>query len=380
MAALLVVSVLANRAHADRVVLYPIGGRAEQTRLDEIYGLLSTILREQGHTIVPPPSGERPRASAAMQSAAEATNAAYVIVARVDPLRAQYRMHVFVYYRPFGRLEELVVTVLEAEEQERLSDVMSSMVRREGLGEDALRLTGVEPTTPPLETEEERSEDDEEARRAREEEERLRREAEEAARLEEEERARREAEEEARRRAEAERAWNARLQYGIDGPWMVQAQLGGSYAVRLSQLANAERDDGGLLNIGVRLGRTFEGIDGFELRGGFDLITGELAGIRLPDGTQPALGYTALALHAGAAWLGSFLVEPLYFGAAAEIGVVFSLTGLREAGFSARLSPLVAWRPAENIMLEASVLELSVLTPGSGIFSLGGSLRAGYRF
>lgn len=374
---------LPSLARADRVVLYPVDGRADQERLDEIHGVLSGILREQGHTIVPPPSTERPTTSSAMESAASVTSATYVIVARVDPLRAQYRMHVHVYYRPNGRLEDLVVTVLDAEERARLSDVLSSMVRREGLGEDALRLTGDGPSLPPEptgETDEERRAREEAERAQREEEERLRREAEEAARIEEEERARREAEEAAGQRERAERAWNERLQYGADGPWMVQVQLGGSYAVRLSPLGNAPRNDGGLFDVGVRVGRTFEGIDGFEVRGGLDILTGQFAGIVTPGGEQPAVGFTGLALHAGAAWLGSFIVEPLYFGVAGEVGVVFSFTGLRDAGFSGRLSPLVAWRPAEHFMLEASVLELSVLTPGSGVFSIGGSVRAGYRF
>jgi len=65
---------LPSLARADRVVLYPVDGRADQERLDEIHGVLSGILREQGHTLVPPPTAERPDSSAGMENVAGATN------------------------------------------------------------------------------------------------------------------------------------------------------------------------------------------------------------------------------------------------------------------------------------------------------------------
>jgi hypothetical protein len=255
------------------------------------------------------------------------------------------------------------------------------MVRRVGLGEDALRLTGSEPAPAPEgETEEERLAREERERLALEEAERVRREAEEAARLEEEERARQEAEEAARRNEEAQRAWNQRLQYGADGHWMVQLRVGGGYAMRLSPLANAVRNDGGLFDVGLSVGRTFDGLDGFEVRGGIDVISGEFAGFVVGDGTAPAVGITGLAVHAGAAWLGSFFSAPVYIGVGAEVGAIFTFTGARDVGFSGRLSPLVAWRPSDPIMLEASILEVGVLSPGAGVVSIGGSIRAAYRF
>ncbi len=368
-------------AQADRVVLFPVAGGAEDARREEIEQRLAELLREQGHTVVAPPSAERPESSSAMESVASVTNAAYVVVAEVDPLRAQYRMHIAVYYQPTGRLEDLVVTVLEAEERERLSDILSSMVRREGLGEDALRLTGEGgPATPPGETDEERAAREEAERLRREEEERQRREAEEAARQEAEAQAQREAEEAERRRREAQSAWDSRPQYGTDGHWMVQLQVGGGYATRLGSLPGAVQGDGGLLDVGARVGRTFDGLDGFELRGGLDLITGSFAGPVTSDGSAPGVGFTALAIHVGAAWLGSFLVEPLYVGVGGEIGAVFALTGARDAGFSGRIGALFAWRPVPHFVIEASLPELGVLTPGSGVFSIGGSVRAGYRF
>ncbi len=377
----LVACAMPSLARADRVVLYPVAGRADQDRLDAIHGLMSDILREQGHTPAPPPSTERPTTSAAMQAAAG--QAGYVVVAEVEPLRAQYRMQVHVYYVPNGRLEDLVVTVLESEERARLSDVLSSMVRREGLGDDALRLTGSEPAPPPEgETEEERLAREERERLALEEAERVRREAEEAARLEEEERARQEAEEAARRNEDAQRAWNQRLQYGADGHWMIQVRVGGGYAMRLSPLGNALRNDGGLFDVGLSVARTFDGLDGFEVRGGIDVIAGEFAGVVLPGPPEsaPAVGITGLAVHVGAAWLGSFFTAPVYIGVGAEVGAIFPFTGARDVGFSGRLSPLVAWRPSDPIMLEASILEVGVLSPGAGVVSIGGSIRAGYRF
>lgn len=368
-------------AQADRVVLYPVAGSADDARLQEIEQQLSQILTEQGHTLVAPTTSERPTTSAAMQSVADATNANYVVVAEVAPLRAQYRLQVHVYYRPAGRAEELVATVLEAEERARLSDIMSSMVRREGLGEDALRLTGTgEPEPPPGETDEERARREAEEAARREEEERARREAEEAARLEAEEQARREAEEAARREQEAASAWGSRVQYGTDGHWMLQLQVGGGYATRLGSLPGAVQSDGGLLDIGARVGRTFDGVEGFELRGGLDVITGSFAGPVTSGGSAPAVGFTGLALHVGAAWLGSFFVEPIYIGLGGEVGVIFSLTGARDVGFSGRAGALFAWRPVPHFYLEASLPELGILSPGSGVFSIGASVHAGYRF
>lgn len=371
-------------AQADRVVLYPVSGRADEARLTQVEEALATLLREQGHTLVPPPVAQRPTTSAEMEATASAVNAAYVVVAEVEPLRGQYRLNIHVYYRPNGRLEDLVVTVLLAEERARLSDILSSMVRREGLGEDALRLTGEAgpstPPTPPGESEEERRRREAEAQARREAEERARREAEAAARAEEEERARREAEARSAREADAARAWAERRQYGTDGHWMVQLLVGGGYATRLGTLPGAVQSDGGLLDVGVRVGRTFDGLDGFELRGGFDIVTGSFAGPVIGDGTAPSVGYTGLALHVGAAWLGSFFVEPVYIGVGGELGVIFTVTGGRDVGFSGRIGPLFAWRPTDRIVLEASLPELGIITPGSGAFTIGASLRASYRF
>ncbi len=381
---LAVLSALPTLAYADRVVLYPVTGRADEARLTELEETLASLLREQGHTLVPPPVADRPSNSTEMEATASAVNATYVITAELEPLRGQYRLHAHVYNRPNGRLEDLVVTVLLAEERARLSDILSSMVRREGLGEDALRLTGVEvpdtPPTPPGESEEDRRRREAEEQARREAEERARAEAQAAARAEAQERALREAEARAEREANAARAWSERLQYGADGHWMIQLLVGGGYATRLGTLPGAVQSDGGLLDLGVRVGRTFDGLDGFELRGGFDIVTGSFAGPVIGDGTAPSVGFTALALRAGAAWLGSFFAEPIYIGVGGEVGVIFTLTGGRDVGFTGRLGPLFAWRPTQNLLIEASLPELGVITPGSGAFTLGAGVRAAYRF
>ena len=366
-----------SAASADAIALLPLTGRAEAERLQRVEQLAAEILREQGHRIVPPGSTRIQGApsSAQMEAVAAETSATYVVTAEVEPLRAQYRLHVYVYYRPAGRTEDLVATVLEAEERARLSDILSAMVRRQGLGEDALRLTG-EPEDPDAAAAAERARLEEEARRAREEEEAARREEEEAARREAEEAMRREAEEQARREEEARRAartaWDARVPYGADAPWMVQLVVGGRYAVPLGALpvmpppgAPQPRQGGGLFDLGVRIGRSFEGVDGFELRGGLDFHTG---------------AFTALGVHVGAAWLGSFFVEPVFIGLGGDVGVIFTLTGAQDVGFSGQVSALFAWRPVDRFYLEASLPEIGIVSPGSGAVTIGASLRAGYRF
>lgn len=364
----LVVSLAAPAsALADAVALLPVDGRADPERLQEVEQLLGEILTEQGHRVVPPSESSvgHPPTSAQLESIATGSGAIYVVAAEVEPLRAQYRLHVHVYYRPAGRMEELVATVLEAAERERLSDILSAMVRRQGLGEDALRLTGEpsaadEPATDPAEQarleEEERRRREEAEAREREEAERRRQEeadAAEAARREEEERRR------------AQEAWDARARYGTDAPWMAQLRVGGRYALALGDLPSGVQGGGGLFDLGIRLGRTFEGIEGFELRGGLDFQTG---------------AFTSLGVHAGAAWLGNFFLEPVFIGLGGEVGVIFTLTGAREVGFSGSISALFAWRPTDRFYLEASLPEVGVVTPGTGAVTIGGSLRAGYRF
>lgn len=360
-------------AAADAVVLLPLGGEADSDRLDRVEAALAARLREHGHRLVTATRARvpHPPTIADLEAVAEASNAIYTVTGEIEAMPGQYQLRIHVYYRPAGRLEELVVLVSDADEQARLDDVLRSMVRPDGLGEDALRLTG-EQETPEQRAEreaQERARREAEAAAQREAEESARREAEERSRREAEEAARLEAEEQARRdeedRVRAQRAWDARVPYGADGSWMLQLVVGGRYAANLDALPAMAQGGGGIFDLGVRLGRTFEGLDGFELRGGADFATG---------------AFGAIGLHVGAAWLGSFVVEPLFFGLGGEVGVLFTFSGARDVAFSGRISALWAWRPVEHFYLEASLPELGYASPGAGAVTIGASLRGGVRF
>lgn len=352
-------------ARADRVVLFPVAGRADADRAEEIEDRIADVIRALGHEVASPPGGlgsTRPDTAAAMGGVASASGATYVVLAEVEPLRGQYRLHLVVGYQPTQRVEELVVTVLEAEEQARLRDVLGAMLRPDGLGEDAVRLTGgiVDPAV----EEAERRRREEEARAAQEAEEaeRRAREEEEARRAEEErqqaeEAARREAEEAAQRERDA---WESRLWYGRDGEWVVLVGGGGGYLAGFG-----DRGGGGLGMIQARLGRFFSGTDGLELRGGIDAVLGAVGGMNIT---------------LGASWQFSPFVEPIRIGPLLELGASFTFTGAQDTGFLARLGAVASWAPTPQLQIELTLPELSVITNGPGAIVVGSSLRVGYRF
>jgi len=375
-------------AHADRVVLYPLSGRADQDRLDELEDRVADAIREVGHEVIAPPGGlastGRPETSAQMDAVASDAGATYVVLAEIEPMRGQYRLHVRVGYRPAQRVEELTLTVLDAEEHARLLDVLRAMLRPDGLGDDAMRLTGDQ--APVSDEERLRREEEERARLAAEEEERRRREAEESATAEEE---RRRAEEEAaraeaeRQRAEEERAqrereaWNTRPVYGRDGAWLVMLGVEGSYAHALSpRVATVTNPDGttstrtfgsggGLGIIQARVGYAFEGTDGLELRGGVDIELGT---------------FGALAIVLGGAWQFTPTTLPIHIGFTVELGPNFLFSGARDVGFLVRGGAVASWTPMEHLQIELALPEIGVLTNGSGALVFGAALRAGYRF
>lgn len=365
-------------ARADRVVLYPLTGRADQDRLDDLEDHVDRVLRELGHEVLAAPGGlstiDRPATAAEMEGVATAAGATYVLAIEIEPLRAQYRMHVRVGYQPTGRVEELTLTVLESEEHDRLTAVMRAMLRPEGLGEDAMRLTGDAADQGAISEEERlRREEEERARLAAEEEARRRAEEEERAREEEErrraeERAAREAEEAAQR---ARDAWTNRATYGSDGEWVVLVGGGASYAylftparvIRDAMLIGTTTDAGfGLIE--ARLGRAFPGTDGLELRGGIDVFLGASGGMNVV---------------LGAVWqLTPLAGVPIHLGPSIELGGSFSFTGGQNAGFVARASMVASWTPTPHFQLEVALPELGVQT-NAGLV-LGAALRAGYRF
>lgn len=360
-------------AHADRVVLYPVTGRADPERLEHIEDELTAAIRDLGHEVLAPPGGlgstSRPHTAAELSGIATASNAMYVVLAEVEPLRAQYRLHVRVGYQPTGRAEDLVLTVMEAEEAARIRDMLSAMLRPAGLGEDALRLTD-EPDQA----------GDDTARQ--EEEERVRREAELAGQREAEERAAREAEEarqaqeqadaESRARVREERQrWNSRPLYGSDGEWLIALGGGASYAVafadrpviRDGMVAGRTSEIGGLGRIQGRVGRALSGTDGLEIRGGVDVVLGAVGG---------------LDLVLGATWQFSPFLEPFRIGPLVELGASFIFTGSQNAGFLVRAGALLSWAPTPQLQIEVAP-DIAFLTNSPGAFMFGGSARIGYR-
>lgn len=373
-------------ALADRVVLYPIAGDADPDVLDEVEAALEASLGRVGHTRSPVPGGirsARPTTSAQMEGVAMSAQARYVVVADVAPMPGQYRLHLVV--GQDGRVEELLVNVVRAEEAARLDDILRSMLRPEGLGQDALRLSGIE-------TDEERA--------RREAEERARREAEAAAgRAEAEARAaeerrlqeeaarleaeaadlRRREEEAAAQRAEEERrqreqeAWDRRATLGSDGATALMVGVLGGALIPVGTsgpqpTGGTIRPPTGAIGIGMiqaRVAHALAGTGGLELRGGLDVMFGGTAG---------------MGLLVGASYQATPIAAPFHVGASIELGVSFLFTGPRDAGFVGRVSAIASWAPIEHFSIEVSLPELGYLSNGPGAVSVGGSARVGYRF
>jgi hypothetical protein len=361
-------------ARADRVVVYALTGSVSEERHEHIEEAVLAAVRALGHTVVQPSEATAPTTAGEMDGIALSRSAAYVLIPRIDgTMPGQYRLHLTVGHD--GRVEDLVINVTDADEEARLRDVLGAMLRPQGLGDDALRLSGAETDEERARREAEeaaraaeeaaRLAADEEARRA--EEERLAAEAE-AARLAAEEEERRRAEEEAAAaRAAEEERWNARPTYGSDGAWMFFGGVaGGGFAGFGTPRPGSmmQRDSvGGLATIQVRMARLL--VEGLEIRGGVDLMLGSIS---------------AMDVQVGAAYVFSPFAEPIYLGAVAEVGASFLFTGARDVGFLFRVSALAGWRPAEHIYLEVALPEIGVMTNGVGALLFGASLRVGYRF
>jgi len=386
-----------SRALAEGVVLYPVEGSADADALDEVEAALAASLARVGHRRVNTPGGiraTRPTTSAQMEGVGTAASARYIVLAEIETLPGQYRLHITVGHD--GHVEELLVNVLRAEEAARLDDVLRSMLRPNGLGDDAMRLSGVETDAD---------------RQAREAAERARLQADELARREaaaraleaallrtEAERAAAEAEAERTRQTEAERArqaeaeaaaaaaqteseranqaqtaWSNRPVLGHDGPWVVMAGVLGGGLVPLGNsgpqpVGGAVRPPQGVLGVGAvqaRAAYALAGTGGLELRAGVDVLFG---------------GTTGLNLLVGASYQFTPFVEAIHINAMLELGVNFLFTGPRDAGFVARLSAIASFTLAPHISLEVSLPELGILTNGPGALMFGASARIGYRF
>jgi hypothetical protein len=347
----------AGIAKADRVVLLPPYGDDDQERLDDIEEVLAAAILAAGHTALTErgavPEGEEPPSSAnEMRAIAEMQNAQYLVVARVSVMHDSYRVAFRVGYAPAGRVEELEVLVYNANEAERLREVMTALLRPEGVGEDAARLTE-DPNAPT-----QNGNAEEEARRRAEEE---------ARRREEEERARREFEEReaarlAAEQAEEDREWDEREQYGVEKQWMVS----GGFDFRPIVAYDTTRAGGVMWGFSVRGGRSFADVPGLEIRAALDLVLGASNGF---------------GIAGGAAYLFSpFTDVPLHFGLSVELGLYQALSGNRVPSFMFRGAPTVAWRVTDQFYLEGALPEIQVFSAFGGVASLGVSVRAGYRF
>ena len=347
----------ASSAFADRVVVFTPGGTATDSRRQEVEAIVLTALRDQGHEVIRGNAIQRgtvtgtPSTEADMVTVATANHAEWVIASEVAPLAGQYRWHVTAGYTVVRRIESIDVNVVVANEEERIRDVVRSLIRAAGLGDDALRLSEDDPHAA---TNTNANEEAEEA---------ARREREEAARLEQEAIAERERAHAAEEAAAREHDFENRARYGADAqhPWIGQAGLG---MISLASHDNA-RSGGFLWNLQLRFGHGFVSAPGLELRGGIDIVGGAASGF---------------SLNVGAVYLGSFFSAPVYIGGSAELGFLVNTTGARDVGLLLRASGAVSWRVSERFYLEGLLPEITYASIGGDIVGIGLSVRAGYRF
>ncbi len=382
----LVAGAVPGLARADgRAVLYPVTGTRDTRRSDDLEERLVTVLQGLGLEVQGAPGGlaaRRPQTAAEMGGVATAAGATYVVLAVMTPGTGEYRLHLTVGYQPTQRMEELEVEVAEQEQDARLTDVLRSMVRPEGLGQDAVRLTGIVD----LEAEEAAARARREAEARAEAEaaaaERARQEAAERARLEEEARQR---EQDARRSAEAaareaqaearraQQAWEGRATYGHDGAWLVAVGVEGAFAAGFGQrprivdgvVVGQQSTGGGFSLLQARVGRMVPGVAGLELRAGLDVVLGVFGGI---------------GVVAGGVYQWTPFVLPIHLGVSLEAGAAFAFTGGRDPGFTLRAGAIATWVPVEHLQVEVALPELGTLTNGAGAFTLGATVRVGYRF
>ncbi len=353
----------AGTARADRVVVLRATGDAPTLELERIEDAVVEAVRQLHHEALTESAAgfdmaadALPETANEMRAIAELQRAQWVVVPIVhDHGQRAYYLTLRVGYAAQTRVEELDAEVRRAHENRRLEEILRAMLRPEGLGDEALSLAGEDAEGRQVEAEAE-----EEARRQAEEE--ARRQAEEEARRQAEEEARRQAaEREAAERARREQeAFEHRDRYGTaDGLNLVQLGL----ALRPLLLSGG---DGGVLGtFALRIGRGFEGLDGFELRGGIDFTFGAAAG---------------LSIFGGAAYLFSPWTTPLHLGASVELGLFRATTGNRRAAFMGRVSAVLAYNLAGGFYVEASLPELMYLSSGGGALSMGVAGRAGVRF
>lgn len=367
---------LESVAHADRIVLLPPLGNADDARRADVEDAMAATLRALGHTVVVGDTIQRagvvgaPQTSDESVAIAQANGALWVLSSEVNSLNGQYRLVLRAGYAPIRRVEELDVLVVVADETPRLRDILASMVRPAGLGEDGLRLTGGEDAAAAEERERllrEQRERDAQAAAAQAEADRQRQ-------AEEEARARAEFERREAERAQAERdrlaaAFDARERYAAspEHPWLVQLGFSAAGLMVYDDTNRPPTSTGGglLAAFEVRVGYGLASVRGLELRGGLDVVLGAT---------------NAVDLVVGAVYLTSPFSFPLHIGGGVELGAFLNTSGARSPGFLLRGSIVAAYRLAPRLYVEADLPTLTAITSAGGIVALGAGARIGYRF
>lgn len=366
-----------NTAFADRVVVLRASGSADEATLRGVEAALNQAVSNIAHETAAAPSAGSPTQTASdLRAVADAAGAQWVIAPEVHEATAQaYWVRLRIGYAPNTRIEELDAEVRRVHEGARLEQLLSAMLRPEGLSDDGYELAGEDREGRVLERDSNAAQRAAEAAAAEEaarlaEEEAAARAAEEAAeaerRAQEEAEAAAEAERQAQEAAEAEAAEAAafaeRDRYGVaNGLTSVQVGAG----IRPLVVTGEQARGGTLGTFEIRAGRGFEAVPGLELRGGLDIVFGN------------ASGFT---LQVGAAYLASPFAFPLHIGASAEVGMLQTLSGGRSTAFLGRVSAVASYNLTGSIYVEASLPELMYLSAGGGALSMGVSLRAGARF
>lgn len=359
-------------ALAETVELFPVGGTAEGSTLTMAQSHIRQAITSLGHTVIEG-SGTRPATAAEFTAAASSTHAVYVVLADIEPHPGHYGLHVWVGSVDAQRVEELYVDVLLDDEDARLHDVLGSMLRPQGLADDALRLSAeetdaerarrlaAEAAARQAELDRQHQAESDAAAAAE-----AQRRADEAERqrLADEERQRQEAAAHAAAET-AQQAWDHRPLYGAGGAWMVQIGGAGGGAVQYGAHNPHVPDAGALGLVQARVGRAIDGTGGLELRAGADIFFG--------------LG-TGLDLMIGATYQFTPFTAPIHIGAIAELGLSIAFQGPKDVGFLFRAGAVASWNPVGGLYLEVALPELGVMTNGTGALVFGGALRVGYRF
>jgi hypothetical protein len=367
--AIVVTFAAAPLARADRVVLLPPEGDAPTERLDHVEDTLFDVLTQMGHSALTeggPVSGERPpppETANELRVVAEMQDADWALVPRVKSSGEQaYWLKLRAGYVPETRKEELEFEVRLSRERPRLKEVLSALLRPEGLGEQRQSLSGKDEAARQAEKQAEAEREADKAEPESTDSGAEQQDSGSEPRSQQPQAAR--ADQAEARSAEAESSEDSGDADRFFGETLhLQLGLGGNRIVQ-----HAPRARGGRLNtVEMRLGKSFDAVPGFELRGGADVVFGDTSGF---------------TLYGGAAYMFAPIdVIPLYLGVEVDLGMFKATTGNDVAQFMARGTPLVAIRiPLTDLYAEAAPIQVTYLSANDGGIAVGGSLRVGWRF